>query len=237
MTKSDNDFDPAGAMRDPNREAVPSNANVTAASPRRRFIRLGASAVPVAMTLASRPVMAWHCNSTSAWGSAQLAGNVGSAKTRLDNTVTNGNECWKISNWKNNDTSGSNMSSAPWNVVKTALGVSSVNDAKNALKVNQIFTSLSGYAGTTKVWDIVNGGAGWAQSVTVARLNTVYATSYQTQINACVVSNATGPNGGDQILRMASLGPGQYFSPNSPTYKWTDADITGYLSTNWLARA
>ncbi|MBP9929188.1 MAG: hypothetical protein KBF63_07945 [Rhodoferax sp.] len=209
---------------------------IAAMARRRRFIRLGASAVPVAMTLASRPVMAWHCNSTSAWGSAQLAGNVGSAKTRLDGTVTRGNECWYINDWKTNVNSNTNMSSAPWEAVKAARNETSVANAQRNLTVGIIFPGgFTAYGATTKVWDIVRNGSGWALSVTVARLNSLYATGgYTTLINNCVAST-NNSNGGDQIVRMAKMGPLSYFSPNSPTYKWKESDITGYLSSNWLA--
>jgi hypothetical protein len=40
---------------------------------RRRLLKVGATGASVALTLTSRPARAWHCNSTSAWGSAQLA--------------------------------------------------------------------------------------------------------------------------------------------------------------------
>lgn len=201
---------------------------------RRRFIKLGASSVPVALTLTSRPVMAWHCSSTSAWGSAQMGqATVGSAKTRLDNNITDGNECWTVANWKNNNCTGSNMSTIPWNVVKSKGGYSSVVNAKAGLTIGMIFPNgLLGCNGSTTVWSIVSGNDKFKKSVTVARLNSVYATSYKSQIDSCIISSG---NRSDQIQEMARLGS-SYASPNAPTIKWSTDDIVAYLNSNWLAR-
>ncbi|MDE2298344.1 MAG: hypothetical protein KGK18_09270, partial [Burkholderiales bacterium] len=65
-------------------EAAPSIADTSFAR-RRRLLKLGATSVPVTLTLTSRPVLAWHCNTTSAWGSAQMMPN---NSTTLRNTAT-----------------------------------------------------------------------------------------------------------------------------------------------------
>lgn len=71
-------------------------------SRRRRFIKVGASTVPVAMTLTSQPVLAWHCNSTSAWGSGLMQNNTASVKARNDKTAIY-KEWTPASNWKTNN--------------------------------------------------------------------------------------------------------------------------------------
>lgn len=201
-------------------------------SGRRRFIKLGASAVPVAMTLTSQPVMAWHCDSTSAWGSAQVAGNVGSAKTRLDKNGQSGTECWYIANWVN-DSKRSSSAFFPWEVLANARYSSPNNTssyAKSNCKVSDIFPrGLFGTNGSAKVWRVLQRGSSFAKAVIVARLNSLYATAVQTKINACIVTN-----GEDQVLEMARLGS-QYSPPNHPNVLWSMADIEDYLRNNWLA--
>ncbi|TXD99553.1 hypothetical protein FUT87_02335 [Mitsuaria sp. TWR114] len=81
--------------------ATPATAAGTVVSQRRRrFIQAGV--VPVGLTLASRPAMAWHCNTTSAWGSAILRNGGASVQARADAAVINNTECWYIANWKDN---------------------------------------------------------------------------------------------------------------------------------------
>ena len=229
-------------MTKKNTDATASEAEALAPasaglSKRRRFIRLGASAVPVIMTLTSRPVMAWHCNTTSAWGSARLANNIGSAKTRLDGGVVNGNETWTIDNWTNNNITGSNISTAPWEAVRVAMNLATVALAQAQLTVVAIFPGgLTGVAGTNTVLSVLSGGTSFQRSVTVARLNTIYvAPNFQILINNCIVSADTGLNGGDQVQRMAALGS-YYFSPNAPGSYWSEVQIVEYLFLNWLAR-
>ena len=71
--------------------ATPATAAGTVVSQRRRrFIQAGV--VPVGLTLASRPAMAWHCNTTSAWGSAILRNGGASVQARADAAVINNTE-------------------------------------------------------------------------------------------------------------------------------------------------
>jgi hypothetical protein len=220
------------------------SAHASSFSRRRRLIKLSASAVPVAMTLTSRPVMAWHCNTTSAWGSAQMAGNVGSAQTRLTGGVVNGNECWYISNWVSNTIYTGASSFKPWLVLANARysSVSGWNSktetqkfdyAKANCVLSNIFPlgcSAIG-SGGGKVWDTLQGTDSFKKSVIVARLNTLYTNSAaKTVINACVVSNGT-----DQIQEMARLGAS--YTPPNGTIPWTKAQIVTYLNSNYLARS
>ncbi|NTV70766.1 MAG: hypothetical protein HGA71_11515 [Azonexaceae bacterium] len=61
-------------------------------SARRKLIKAGLA--PVVLTLASRPVLAWHCKSPSAYGSANLSNHT-HAEWRDENTKT-------ISYWQSN---------------------------------------------------------------------------------------------------------------------------------------
>src|ERR1035438_541842 len=52
----------------------PGKAAEAALEKRRRLLKLGISATPIVFTLASRPVLAWHCKPPSAYASANLSG-------------------------------------------------------------------------------------------------------------------------------------------------------------------
>jgi hypothetical protein len=205
---------------------------------RRRWIKLGTAGVPIVATITSQPVMAWHCYSASAWGSAQMVSNVGSAKTRRDATQVDGTECWSISNWVNNILyAPANATYKPWKVLAMARYASPNNTiayAQANCKVSDIFPGgLSGVAGTVTVYNVVIGSNTFARAITVARLNSLYA-SAKALILKCVVPTSGAATGIDQILEMAKLG-GNYKAPNSTTKSWTTADIEAYLNASYLA--
>nr|WP_316639028.1 hypothetical protein [uncultured Roseateles sp.] len=208
--------------------AGPSDADAKLAR-RRRFIKLGASAVPVAMTLASRPVMAWECHTTSAWGSAQLTNMTGSAKTRLDDTAVHSAECWYVTDWM------SSSSTAPcWRALTTkCYGSSKSCDyGRSNCKISDIFPlGLSGVSNpTTKTaYSIITGTDAFAKAITVARLNSIYGAG-ASNITLCVFTN-----GKDQIQEMARLGA-LYAPPNNTGVTWSKTDITTYLYNSWIAR-
>lgn len=217
-------------QQDPLADALGAQSEADAkVARRRRFIKLGASAVPVAMTLASRPVMAWDCHTTSAWGSAQLAAMTGSAKTRLDNTGVSGTECWYVDDWK------SNSSTAPcWRTLTTKRYGSSKSClyGRSNCMISHIFPlGLSGVSSptTTTAYSVIIGGNKFASRITVARLNAIYGAG-ASNIALCVV---TGNK--DQIQEMARLGS-LYSPPNSTGVVWSTSDITSYLHNSWLAR-
>lgn len=217
-------------QQDPLVDALGAQAEADAkVARRRRFIKLGASAVPVAMTLASRPVMAWDCHTTSAWGSAQLAAMTGSAKTRLDNTGVSGAECWYVNDWK------SNSSTAPcWRSLTTKRYGSSKSCAygRSNCMISHIFPlGLSGVTSpTTKTaYSVITGSDNFASCITVARLNALYGAG-ASNIALCVVTG-----GKDQIQEMARLGS-LYVPPNNTGVVWSKSDIVNYLYNSWLAR-
>jgi hypothetical protein len=63
---------------------------------RRRLLKAGVSAAPVILTLASRPVLAWHCKPPSAYASANLSGRT-QVSTADEGTKT-------IAYWKSSGT-------------------------------------------------------------------------------------------------------------------------------------
>lgn len=73
-TARDNGTDPAPGASPAAQE--PSGSAKLGMSTRRGLIRAGLGAGPVILTLASRPVLAWHCKTPSAHASANLSNNI-----------------------------------------------------------------------------------------------------------------------------------------------------------------
>ncbi|MFX1680171.1 hypothetical protein PV762_13115 [Mitsuaria sp. CC2] len=196
---------------------------------RRRFIQAGV--VPVGLTLASRPAMAWHCNSTSAWGSAILRDGGASVKARAAAAVISNTECWNVSNWINNSVRGQVSSSTPWSFVSTQLFRSKGDDyAKKNLLIKHVFPSGHWKFGkdvkVMKAFE-TDGASGIGTLVLVARLNAMFAGH---RVAECVLSNGT-----DMLQKMASSGPGMFKPTNSTGSAWIEKDFRQYLTDNYLA--
>lgn len=223
---------------------------------RRRFIRLGAGSVPVGLTLASRPVMAWHCYTTSAWGSQRADGVAAgtSVYNRLEKNVgttrINGDECWYVSNWRNNTGRSSGPSRyqrQPWSYVGESLRgrykpgggeysqSTQADHAKSQLLVQAVFPGgLAGFSGSTKCWDAIkNGVSTVSHYVLVAGLNRKFAEpSHRVIMDQCLrPTSYTGP---DQLDEMARIGLG--YKPPGRSEAWDLSDFTTYLSASYLAR-
>jgi len=200
---------------------------------RRRFIQAGA--VPIGLTLASRPAMAWHCNSTSAWGSAILRDGGASVKARAASKLVQDNECWYVTDWKNN--TGRSIvcgGTLPWRFVNpkffTSKSATDYQYAKDNLKVNQLYPGgLNGVVGTTKVFTLISGSPNsYGAAMCVARLNTLFAGDGADKIKQCTFTTS-----GDMLDKMSKPN----FKPaNSSGAAWTTAEIQQYLSDNWIAR-
>lgn len=204
------------------------NAGPMVSSRRRRFLQAG---VPVGLTLASRPVMAWHCNTTSAWGSAVLRNGGASVQARAAAAVLTNTECWTISNWVNNSVRAAVSSSPPWSFVAAYWYAGrSVTYCKKNLTVAKVFPGgLKNVSPNAKVSDLFAANAGsYATMMLVARLNTMFAGHNVAQ---CVVSST----GEDMLVKMAALGPNS-FKPNNAgsTAPWTESDFRNYLYSNYL---
>jgi len=79
---------------------------------RRRLLRTSLVVTPIILTLVSRPVLAWHCRSPSAWGSMQINPNTSLATNNGHKLYAD--ETWSISQWINNTTnSATGISTAP----------------------------------------------------------------------------------------------------------------------------
>lgn len=196
---------------------------------RRRFIQAGV--VPVGLTLASRPAMAWHCNTTSAWGSAILRNGGASVQARAEAAVINNTECWYISNWSaNSGRSQVRGGNAPWNyVIAQWYSGKSLSYARSNLTVAKVFPGgLKNVSSTANVYNLLkNDAAGYGTMMIVARLNTLFAGN---SVGQCVLSST----GQDMLVQMASQGPGTFKPVNSTGAAWTQTDFKNYLYGNYL---
>ena len=213
----------------------PVSLNETAASSkvrssgRRRLIKLGGLAAPVALTLNSRPVMAWHCNTTSAWGSAQINPNQSTTARNLANQQIN--ETWTIANWKNN-TSRAGLG-LPWRALGLSFGLpiqttepSKPHYYKN-LTVGWLFAHVgaipAGLSSGDKLWEKINGGSQWQKYMIVARLNTRLINNVQ----SCLTSSTRV----DQLKLMST---GTFAPDNLTGVVWNQSMIIQYLNANYI---
>jgi hypothetical protein len=198
---------------------------------RRRLIKLGGIAAPVALTLTSRPVMAWHCNTTSAWGSAQINPNQSTtARNALNQLI---DETWTIENWKHNSTRAG--LALPWTSLGQAFGVaiqttnpSGANYYKN-LTASWLFASVGlpvGLGANDKLWEKICNGSQWQKYMIVARMNTKLIVN----VKSCMTSSTHV----DQLRLMAT---GTYSPSNLGGVVWNQTMIMQYLEHNWIVRA
>ena len=223
MSDKSNGVTPGPAPAD---QAAPSIAEASFAR-RRRLLKLGASSVPVALTLASRPVLAWHCNTTSAWGSAQMMPNASTTARNYANRLLD--ESWGISDWLYN--TPAHVGSYPWVRLGTQYSTNGVTSASKNYTVASLFSDTGGVYplglnGTDKVWYKINTGSSFQKYMLVAKLNAKLIPN----VASCLKSDG----GIDQLKLMLD---GSYTPPNTtgaPT--WGIAEIQNYLSNNWIVR-
>lgn len=194
---------------------------------RRRLLKLGASSVPVALTLASRPVLAWHCNTTSAWGSAQMMPNDSTTARNYANRLLD--ESWAISDWLYN--TPANVGSYPWVRLGTQSSMSGVASTSKKYSVSSLFSDTGGVYplglnGSDKVWDKINTGSQFQKYMLVAKLNAKLIPN----VASCLKSDG----GIDQLKFMLD---GNYTPPNTTgASAWGTSEIQSYLYNNWIVR-
>ena len=209
---------------------TPSTARI--ASPRRRrLIKLGASSVPVALTLASRPAMAWHCSSTSAWGSAVVGVGGASAVARQQSHTTS-DEGWSIAQWAVKTNPGY---CAGWTTCGTQkygkTGSNAGMYALGTLKCTDLYSSGVGGATTGLVCDYLSGKStsDFGACLLVAKLNMYYGSS---GVASCLTTK------GDQtsaLLVLNQMATGSY-TPSVGAKAWNSSDIMNYLVQNWMVQ-
>lgn len=207
---------------------APASGDVSAlrqaSARRRRFIKMGAGAVPVAMTLASRPVMATNCLTASAWGSVQgIAGTSQYNRALSKQVVISG--AYTLSQW-----CASPTPCAGW----SALGCKSTSDRTSYLLGTLLngsgLTGTAGLPGTTKVWDIITNRFGnattYQRTVVAAWLNWKVSSSSKTCLSA--TSDPT-------VNRLKELGSIPSGGTRLWGKTWYPADAVTYLTSNYLA--
>lgn len=111
MSNLDNELNrkQSDASAEAERNAVPASA-----SRRKIFRKIGLVAVPVVATLASRPVLAWHCRTPSMWGSLVMNPNT-SLRTNDGHQTGYKDENWSIAGWRSNSIrSATGVLDRPW---------------------------------------------------------------------------------------------------------------------------
>lgn len=227
--------------------AVDATARQLASARRRRFIKLGGAAVPTALTLASRPVMAWHCNTASTWGSAQGMANSAYTRSRDLNVRLFEDETYTTACWLTN-TTRANLSPNPW--ARAPLGCNTTTPtASNYFKaytVAQLLAgtgaSISGVNTADTVWSILNGAArrpakypfdgtyanGTSTCGDFQKLMLVAWLNFRVlnaSLNKCLAPSSTNV--------LVKFGNQSYVDPTGAT--WTQAKIVSYLKRNFVA--
>ena len=193
---------------------------------RRRLLKAGATGVPVALTLTSRPVLAWHCNTTSAWGSAQMMPNQSTTARNAANQLAD--NTWSITDWQNNSTGV--VGTYPWVKLGTQLSTNGVTLNSKNYNITSLFNGTGGtfpigLLGTDKVWDKLMHGSTFQQYMIVARLNAKLIPNVAT----CLKSG-----GVDQLQYMLD---GSYSPSNlKGAQSWGQNEIQTYLNSNWIVR-
>ncbi|XVJ68863.1 MAG: hypothetical protein HEQ39_03810 [Rhizobacter sp.] len=197
---------------------------------RRRLIKLGGAVAPVALTLTSRPVMAWHCNTTSAWGSAQINPNQSTTARNKKNELPN--ETWTIDNWKHNSSRAGLPS--PWTALGQSFGVHIQTNNPSGENYYQNFTAAwlfasvglpTGIGANDKLWDRICNGSQWQKYMIVARMNTRLIHN----VKSCLTSSTYV----DELSLMAT---GTYKPNHLGGVVWNQHMIMQYLEQNWIVR-
>ncbi len=201
---------------------------------RRRLLKRGASAVVV--TMASRPVLAWHCKSPSVTASEALNPYTSLAKKNASTRIW-ADETWGLREWMGNLVRTSNNngvtewweSSKPWSVFlqRASLGIAYQNVKFEHLAAVGI-SPPSGMGTLSAVKYLSSSSVPtWKKRVLVAQLN---------------LFTLTGPNSGwlsndlDNCVTMQQLNEmatGSYLVAGKT---WNSTDISNYLFNNWMAR-
>lgn len=233
MTDKDSNLDENVLAHDSDQDA---NGGNQVASGRRRLIKLGAATVPVVLTLASRPVLAWHCKSPSAWGSEQINPNT-SLKTNPGHN-SYADETWTIVNWRDNTARPAvGTASQPWTMLYNSYPKLK-NDSGNlglpgidwdGITVARLFAKVpiarpAGLADTTTIKTVLTSGTDFQKYIICAQLNYLLLSSLN-DMDLCITS--------EELKKMAN---GFYSPPNMPSVTWMEPDIVSYLHNNWFTR-
>ncbi|MFZ6751078.1 hypothetical protein [Undibacterium sp. Ren11W] len=214
-------------------------AMAVASSSRRRLIKLGTTAAPIVATLVSKPALAWHCKSPSAWGSEIL-----NPKTSLATNAGHQSypdETWYISNWCDNTArSTTGNASQPWVALRAKFTALKNNAPSNKttktsfdyklctiaeLQAAVAGLKVAGASPSATVKSVLTSGTDLQKSTIVAQLNYLILSPLLTnQMEKCLPSSA--------LQQMAT---GSY-SPSGSGQTWDAAKIKKFLYDNYMAR-
>lgn len=212
-------------------------------SVRRRFLKGGASLAPVVLTLASRPVLAWHCKSPSAWGSEIINPN-----TSLKNNAGHASyidETWTISNWRDNTPRTGNgleddgVAGKPWSELLLACPGLYSDATKSKNKRNSYyfdFRKVTVAHLVAFVPGFVNPGFATTKLVKDVLSNDAKTYALVAQLNYVVLKNVKFSNGIDDCLRegqLAQMATGTYMENGQA---WDLQKVKDYLYNNWVVR-
>lgn len=236
----------------PEKEAVPAESSakperLVASPSRRRLIRAGAAAVPVVATLASRPALAWDCQSPSAWGSEQLNPN-----TSLKNNAGHNkyrDETWTISNWQGNNARPiTGVSDKPWNyLVSKFPGVLNTNNAQKNSQGNWInfdYTKVT-FSNLSSVTGFYNPGFSNSAKVSSSLSNTQADTNINSyfvvaQLNFVLLAPVEGtkdvPNLLDRCVTASEINAMVKGTYPKVSEAWSAKKVWAYLHNNWIVR-
>ena len=255
--------DPIDQTLEQNSASNTPSEQVAAPTRRRLLKKAGLVGIPVATTLASRPVLAWHCRTPSMWGSMVMNPATSLAKQQTHMTGYR-DETWTIINWGRNQGRSSLFSgTGPWDymvnndanvnlnnatyayaVKTTAPSTAYVVIQRNASQVPTKYLDLSLFkvshlcaaTGITKPLDV-------ADNTTV---QTLLENSYLTfgahlvvaQLNFKYLQNIASTSYltdclGNGQMNLQTVASSGTYTPSNGG-TWDRARIIDYLQNNWI---
>lgn len=209
--------DPQPAPQAP--ASVDLAAQQLASARRRRFIKMGAGAVPVALTLASRPVMATNCMSASAWGS-NMGVTTTSQYAHARKVLISGT--YTLTTWKTAGCGGWTSTAITANSKRydtytvTDLCGTNIPKGTKAIAGNSVVSTILKDSSYSE----------FQRAMLVAWLNYKVSSSVQ----SCVV-DSTRPS----VNQLAVVGAIPTIGGTGPDGKfWTQAKVVDYLTANYL---
>ena len=209
---------------------------------RRRFIKMGAGVIPVALTLNSRPVLATSqgkCFSASAWGSVQTLVNTTASQYTRKANVAPTVSCYTLSDWCGGYNASKPTSSTPncqgW--TKNSINCSPLNlSTVKAYTVGKACGITTGKCANMSynlsAWDVLNASSGYSapqKALLVAWLN--YRISATTKTDVCVIDTFS-TNQLSTLSNIVAAGGG-----TGPDGKWwTPTNVQTYLNDNFIGR-
>ena len=226
--------DPQSAPEAP----APVGASVSelASARRRRFIKAGAGAVPVALTLSSRPVMATNCVTASAWGSTMgLIGTSQYNRARSPAKAVEISGAKRLIDWKQTDNglSSGNPTCTAWSNAALGRGTTPIKSDKVSTLLGSATIAGIDSPTTTNVWDVLfstgtSDSAKYMRAMVVAWLNAKISTTV-----AQCVTDPTRPTV-NNLKTFGLIGTGGGTGPDGKI--WTQAGVTTYLYENYISR-